>query len=220
MASDSRSALFMGAMIGGAVGYLLLLVTDFGGWYNYYYSAGFQEYGYVGVDTPASVLGLAVLGLPYLYTAFISLKGVRNPDALTGEIVSRTYIISVLGVVIIFIGAAVFVAAVSGSDDWWFDAGFYGSAIGGIIMVLCMRMLREQYRGVPGPASPAAYSQPYPLGNVQTPQPGYGEQSSVLAQQQAPPPEQASPAPKFCAGCGTPLRPGARFCERCGAAIR
>ena len=46
----------MGALLGSFVGALLLIFTDFGGWYNNYYYAGVQEWGYIGISSPISLL--------------------------------------------------------------------------------------------------------------------------------------------------------------------
>ena len=234
---DARNALFMGSLIGSGVGFLLLILTDFGGWSSYSSYYGISEWGYVGPNSPLAVLGLFILGLPLLYCALISLKGVRNPSSLTQGTVFRAFKLSILQLAVVFAGAIVFVIAVSGADDWWFGAGFYGSAIGGVLAVICLSSLRKSYAGaVPTPYVPGAM-QGFPQGQPQPHQsptsypqqqnyPTYGLESAPQPFAPGPPaqvaPSQQRPtaSPKFCPQCGGPLPSGARFCRACGSELR
>src|SRR5207244_4179789 len=76
--------------------------------------------------------------------------------------------LSILQLAIVFVGAIVFVIAVSGSD-WWFGAGFYGSAIGGILAAICLSSVRKSYAGTV--AAPSIYlpgaMQSFPQGQPQ-----------------------------------------------------
>ncbi len=148
MTQDSRSALFMGALIGCGAGFMLLILTDFGGWYNYNYYAGYQEWGYIGVSNPITLAILVALGLPFVYAAVISLKGAMNPNSLSLKAVSLAFYLAIIELILVFVGAVIFVVAVSGSSDWWFGAGFYGPAIGGILAVVCLFAARKFYRGL------------------------------------------------------------------------
>jgi len=232
---DSRSALFVGALFGSFVGTLLLIFTDFGGWYNYNYYAGYQTWGYIGVSNPISLAILIVLGLPFLFAAQISLKGVMNPNSLTPKSVSLAFYLSVTELIIIFVGAVIFVAAVSGSDDWWFGAGFYGPAIGGVLAVVCLFAARKAYKGVflpppPSPqgvpAGPMQYSMQQPPAYPPPPQVGHqtGSQNPYSPGYQ-PPAAQVQPRYQPTAQQGTQpyiqnqqyFPAGTRFCRRCGA---
>jgi hypothetical protein len=225
----------MGALIGSGAGFMLLILTDFGGWYNYNYYAGYQEWGYIGVSNPITLVIMIVLGLPFLYSAVISLKGAMNANSLTPKAVSLAFYLSVIELILVFVGAVIFVAAVSGSDDWWFGAGFYGPAIGGILTVVCLFAARKTYRGVILP--PYQYPQVAPAGAVQfqaqqppiylpPPQVGYqpGSQSAYPPGYQ--PPAVGPPSPNQPTGQQGPqpyiqnqqhLPAGVRFCRRCGA---
>lgn len=239
MAQESKTVLFMGSLLGSAVGFLLLILTDFGGWYNYYYYYGMSEWGYVG---PGSVLGffeMVVLGLPFLYVAMISLQGVRNPNELSQATVVRAFWLAIIELCLVLFGAAAFVAAVSGSDSWWFGPGFYGALIGGILAVVCLGSVRSTYTapGYPLAASglyPPGAPQPYPPGYPQSapPPPVYPPPQAHPSQSYPPPtypspPQTPAPAPvppaasptAFCPQCGSPVASGVRFCRSCGQPV-
>jgi hypothetical protein len=230
---DSRSALFVGALLGSLVGVLLLIFTDFGGWYNYNYYAGFREWGYIGISSPISLLGVIFFALPFIYCSFVSLKGAQNPNSLSPQTVALAYRVSIIGVALIIIAAVVFVVAVSGADDWWFDAGFYGSMIGGLLTVIMLRMAKAQYGTVPATTMPFGQTvQPlFHQGQQQSINPGvaqtggqipYFPQSYQQYPAQAPPtpPAQQAGSVRFCLICGAPVEQGMRFCQRCGAPIQ
>lgn len=240
-AQDARNALFMGSLIGSVVGFLLLILTDFGGWYSYSYYYGISEWGYVGPSSPLGFLGMFILGLPLLYCAVISLKGVRNPDSITQGTVSRAFKLSVLELAVVFIGAIAFVIAVSGADDWWFGAGFYGSAIGGVLTAICLSSARKSYAGAvpaPTPYLPEAM-QGFPQGQPQPQQyptsypqqatyPTYGLQSAAQPMGHPPAPSMPQPYPQPVAPAPAPAAPAQAapsqqrptdspmFCRQCG----
>jgi len=240
MAEESRPALFMGALFGSFVGYILLVFTSFGGWYSYYYYAGYASWGYVGGwAAPLGIPLMAVLGLPLLMCGILSLRAVRSPASVTRSMANRAFFLALTQLIIVAVGATAFVALVSGNDSWWFDAGFYGSAIGSLLAVLCLGVVRGTYPPVaPGPAPygwapapPAPYAppqQPYaqpPQPYTPPPAPGYapyGPQGGYAPAAPAPPPP-PQPAPassRFCAHCGAPMAPRTRFCGACGREVR
>jgi hypothetical protein len=223
--SDSRSALFVGATIGGVVALAVLFLSDFGGWYNYYYGSGTGVWYYIGVDSPISLAGIAVVCIPLFFALFVSLKGAQNPQSLTVQQVNRAFLGSIVQLVLIVIAAVVFVVAVSGSDDWWFGTGFYGSMIGVLMMMIFLRMVKQQYttsapQGFPQYGPPAQmYVQPGVQPYVQpseypAPQPQWPSGPPVGAARGQP------TSSKSCMQCGQPLAEGVRFCERCGRPIQ
>ena len=210
-----------------------MIFTDFGGWYNYNYYAGFREWGYIGISSPISLLGVIFFALPFIYCSFVSLKGAQNPNSLSPHTVALAYRVSIIGVILIIIAAVVFVVAVSGADDWWFDAGFYGSMIGGLLTVIMLRMAKAQYGTVQATTMPFGQTsqpvfyqgqqQPINQGVAQTGgQIPYVPQSYQQYPAQAPPtpPAQQAGSVRFCLKCGAPVEQGMRFCQRCGAQIQ
>ena len=225
--TTSRPALFVGALIGGIVAVAVLFLTDFGGWYNYYYYSGTSVWSYIGVDSPISLVGIAVVCIPLFFALSVSLKGAQNPDSLTMQQVNRALMASVIQLVLILVAAVVFVVAVSGSYEWWFGTGFYGSVIGVFMMMIFLRMAKQQYT-TPAPQGFAQYGPPAPMyiqPGVQpyTPPPAYTAPQPQPQGQTIPvggtAPEQL-PSMRFCAQCGQSLATGVRFCEKCGARIQ
>ena len=226
----SRPALFMGALLGSFVGYVLLVATSFGGWYNYGYYV--QSWGWV------EGWWLAPLGIPLLGAGLLSLQGLRSPATMTRARASGAFFLALTQLILVLVGAGVFVALVSENSDWWFDAGFYGSAIGSLVAVLCLGVVRGTYPPspyAPAPYAPvppgpyalpqAAYAPPPAQGYAPPPAPGYAPYGPPPAYAPAappppPPPPAVPPAPappRFCAHCGAPLAVGQRFCASCGA---
>lgn len=227
---DSRSALFVGALFGSFVGTLLLIFTDFGGWYNYNYYAGFREWGYIGISSPISLVGVIFFALPFIYCSFVSLKGAQNPNSLSPQTVTLAYRISIIGIVLIIIAAVVFVVAVSGSDEWWFGAGFYGSVIGGLLTVIMLRMAKAQYGTAQATTMPFGQTlQPvFYQGQQQAINPGtapiggqvpYAPQRYTAGAPLTPAAQQVVSV-RFCMKCGAPVGPDMRFCQKCGAPIQ
>ena len=236
----SRPALFMGALLGSFVGYVLLVATSFGGWYNYGYYV--QSWGWV------EGWWLAPLGIPLLGAGLLSLQGLRSPATMTRARASGAFFLALTQLILVLVGAGVFVALVSENSDWWFDAGFYGSAIGSLVAVLCLGVVRGTYPpGAPGPmpypappVQPGVYGPPPALGYAPPPipvyappptAPSYAPPASSYAPYAPPPayappppppplPTVAAPAPaanRYCARCGAPLAAGQRFCASCGS---
>ena len=221
----SRPALFVGAVIGGVVAVAVLFLTNFGGWYNYYYYSGTRVWNYIGVASPISLVGIAVVCIPLYFALFVSLKGAQNPDSVTLQQVNRAFVASVVQFVLIVIAAIVFVAAVSGSDDWWFDTGFYGSFIGVLMMMIFLRMAKQQYttpasQGYPQFGPPVQTYVP-PGAQPYAPPPAYpAPQSQWQSVPQGGATAGQQPSTKFCMQCGQPLAAGVRFCERCGRPVQ
>jgi hypothetical protein len=225
--ASSRPALFVGAMISGVVAVAVLFLTDFGGWYNYYYYSGTSVWNYIGVDSPISLVGIAVVCIPLFFALSVTLKGLQNPDSLTIQHVNHALIASVIQLVLILIAGVVFVIAVSGSYDWWFGTGFYGSVIGVFMMMIFLRMAKQQYTATT-PQGFNQYGQPTPMymqpgAQPYTAPPAYTTPQPPPQWQTAPVGDTVSgqrPASMFCSQCGQPLATGAMFCEKCGARIR
>lgn len=222
--ADNRKGLFFGGLFGSGGGFLLLVLTNFGGWYNYYYYQGVRTWNYIGIGSPVSVLGLVILGIPFLFCFVTTAKGFLNPNSVTPASVSLAFKLSIVQLIIIVIGAVVFVVAVSGSDDWWFGTGFYGSFVGAVLAVIFLSMLRKS-----GPASVVA-QYPYQQAGTQNiySAPQSAQKPYAMYQQPYVQPQQPTQpfqpieakSQRFCSNCGATITDGARFCEKCGKAIQ
>ena len=135
MSENQASTYFVGALITSAIGWILLLATDFGGFNGSNYYLGVYMWGGIGAFS-------GVYGVPILLTAFlllyctvISILILRFPERIPDKKYVRFGLyFAVISFVLSIIGGIIF-AAVAESEDWWwwFDAGFYAGAIGGLL---------------------------------------------------------------------------------------
>ncbi|MFQ5910299.1 MAG: zinc-ribbon domain-containing protein [Thermoplasmata archaeon] len=191
----------------GIIGAIMLLVGDFGGWYNYNYYAGYEEWIYVNVFGYAAVLILP-MALLLFFSAAVSLKAFRSPPPVARKLVQRGLIAALVVLIITVIGAVALLAATMDASDNWLGVGFYGAFFGSLLASI---LLGYEYKRM-GRAMPRPYPAPY-----QAPPPAYGPYAQPPPPQPAPQAPQPPPQPR-CTNCGTPLQPGVKFCPTCGAA--
>ncbi len=138
MSENQASTYFVGALITSAVGWILLLATDFGGFNGSNYYLGVYMYGGIGAWS-------GVYGLPILLTAFcliyctiISILILRFPEKIPDKkFVQYGFFLAVISFILSIINGIVF-AVVAESEGWWwwFDAGFYAGVIGGLLTAI------------------------------------------------------------------------------------
>jgi hypothetical protein len=144
MENKSPTAIFTGALITSAVGALMFLIFDFGGWYYRVEYAGAQldRYGAVGLLTPYFPL-ILVLAASLFYAAYVSYTGLR-PGAASpnrGQVYCAFW--ATLAVFCVLVAGAVIFAGlmvVQDLEDWWLDAGFYAGAIGSALSAVLLRL--------------------------------------------------------------------------------
>ena len=183
------STYLMGGLICSVVAGLLVLFTEFAG---SYWNDGYVE-GWVDVwmwTTPGLIL-LLPLGLVFLAAAGYASSGMRDPRYITVDRLSKARNISVGATVWVFVDAIIFVALAVGYDwdEWWFESGFYGGAIGGILSVIFFQMAVNQARATGYPAQAIAWPAPG------QPQPYQYPTYAAPPPQAAPPPAQYAPPP-------------------------
>ena len=127
---------------------ILLLVTEFGGWYGYYawYGGSYEEWGsiHVGVEIFGPIIIL--IAFLYLLSALVSIMGVLKPDKITKGIVTLAPLLSLIAFILVLVGGLAFAIVMSGTDNWWwFGAGFYGGAIGGLLSTIFLIFARLKY---------------------------------------------------------------------------
>ncbi len=138
MSNENVSNYYMGSFIGSLTGGLMILLFDFAGWDDSNYYLGIYSEGWIATDSIGGVLFLGPIGVALLYIAYNSYKGTK--ETLSIETLELIYKISVGALVAILIGALIFIISISAEDVyWWFDAGFYGGAIGSLISTLLLR---------------------------------------------------------------------------------
>ncbi|OLS23640.1 MAG: hypothetical protein HeimC2_25440 [Candidatus Heimdallarchaeota archaeon LC_2] len=136
MSSENVFNNYMGAFIGSLVGGLLLLLFDFGGWYNNFQAFEIWEYYGVFYDPGAFVLIVGV-SVALLFVAYGSYNATKEKPS--DEELYRMYKISLTALIIIAVGGIVFSTSASENDDWWLDTGFYGGIIGSFISTMFLR---------------------------------------------------------------------------------
>ena len=130
-------------MITSVVGGILLLFTDFAGWYNSGYYV--NSWGWVGpnLDNPLSVIPFLILSCCLFYGTYVSYLGFSD-QPVTFKLINRAFLLSAVVLAVVFIGALIFVVLeISSDDEWWFDAGFYGGFIGSLLSTVFLYQLKK-----------------------------------------------------------------------------
>ena len=133
------------SMITSVIGGILLLFTDFAGWDGSNYYLGFYEYGYIGsnLENPLSIIPFLILAVMLFYGTYISFLGFQGYD-LDAKKVNIAFILSLAVLIVVLIGALIFLVSVIADDVWWwFDAGFYGGLIGSALTVVMFRQIKN-----------------------------------------------------------------------------
>ena len=144
MNGSPASPFFVGSLITSVVGSVMLLATDFAGWFFSSGDAGItvEVWGYIGLLTTYFPL-IAVLSGTLLYCAYVSFTALRNPEAEPDPVpIDRAYKGSLAVFATVLVGALVFaiVMLTDEPDDWWLDSGFYGGAIGALLTAILLRL--------------------------------------------------------------------------------
>ena len=129
-----KTIFFMGALIFSAIGGILLLAFDFGGWNGSNYYLGVYIWG--GINAWNSIFSIPILisGLMLLYCAAISVLVLWFPDKIPDKkMIQFGFYFAAIVVTLSVIGGVIFAVDMEIEDVWWwFDAGFYGGLIGSI----------------------------------------------------------------------------------------
>ena len=129
---------YVGSLITSIVGAILLLATDFAGWYNE--TSGTREWGWISVDAsiPAAIL-LIILALCLLYCSYISFLGLQTSnEEPTQDKLRLGLILSGFVFLVVLIGGLIFVGVMLSDEptDWWLDTGFYAGLLGSFLTAL------------------------------------------------------------------------------------
>jgi hypothetical protein len=140
---SNQQPFFIGTLILSGIGFLLVLFTDWGGWYYYNYYGGYEVWGWVSLFTWAGFFPLFLMAGIFSFTSYISYLGLRTPEKLSDQFLLFGFLGSIVIVIINILALIIFAIAVSDSD-WWLDAAFYASFIGGILNSVLFYLLRKQ----------------------------------------------------------------------------
>ncbi|MFX0036527.1 MAG: hypothetical protein ACFE9I_12925 [Candidatus Hermodarchaeota archaeon] len=138
MSENQTLPYFVGALITSALGWILLLATNFGGFDGSNYYLGVYVYG--GIGAWSGVYGLPILLTAFLllYCTIMSILVLRFPDKIPDKrFIHYGFYLSAVAFILSIINGIVF-AAVAESEEWWwwFDAGFYAGVIGGLLTAI------------------------------------------------------------------------------------
>lgn len=142
--TSELQGILVGQIVLSSIGALLLVVTDFGGYY--FSQTGVDVYGYIylGSGLLASLLILlAVAGFGLaLYGAGRSLQAKELPPELLRSYAQMSVQGGVLAAGVAAIGGLVLgVDSTLEGIEWWLDAGFYGAFVGGLLTALFGRLV-------------------------------------------------------------------------------
>ena len=208
--TDEQSPILIIPAIFAVIGGLMLLIGEFGGWYNY--SAGTRTYGSIHAETIAIVLILP-MALLLFFSAFASLKAYRSSLPVARKLVLWGLIASMIVFIVVLIGGIVLLAETWDATSNWLSEGFYGGFFGGLISLIVLAYERKRMGQALGPMAPRQPAQYQPYGQpAQPPQPAPYQQPPQPA-----PPQPQPPAQPQCRNCRALLQPGVKFCHICGA---
>ncbi len=144
MQDNNLNAFFVGSLIASAVGAVMLLVDDFGGWYYQISYAGVltDRYGSIGLISVYFPV-LAVLAAALLYSGYVSYIALRSDDSgPSASLVRRAYNSSVAAFGATAALAVIFAIIMSTQDveDWWLGGGFYGAAVGSVFSAILLKL--------------------------------------------------------------------------------
>jgi hypothetical protein len=125
-----------GQLIITLIGGLLLIISDFAGFYHYDYYNKIEKWGsvYLGSGFISSLL-IVVTAIGLFLSAWYSFQIMKNDSLTTEKILTleaNVEKILLVSMSITVAGGLIFAASeiITQTQEWWFDAGFYGALVG------------------------------------------------------------------------------------------
>jgi len=132
--NSQQNNFFVGSFITSVVGAAALILADFAGWYWGNYYVGVEERGWLDVSfdnilVAPILLTAAILLLLCTYISIIALRGELPPQYL-----QYSKFAALISIGLQLVVAIIFIVIITlDESEWWFDFGFYGGFIGGIL---------------------------------------------------------------------------------------
>ncbi|MHA2251613.1 MAG: hypothetical protein ACXAD7_14710 [Candidatus Kariarchaeaceae archaeon] len=132
----------VGSLITSAIGAVLLFVTDFGGWQErmngdyYYFWIGSEN-----ADITGQII-LVILGVGLVMCSYLSFEGMRSTEFSPSKL-NLGFNIAVGVSIGTIIELFLFINSVSDYEDYWLDAGFYGSLVGSILTAILFKLAKD-----------------------------------------------------------------------------
>ncbi len=123
--SQEQNTNLLISMIFSAIAIVLIIFTDFGG---FYYYPG--VWIYVNILTNFST-GFLLIGITATlgYHIIVMNKAYSQKRALSRQEIKSAKNINMVGIIFFIAGLIVFLLETSETDEWWFDAAFYAILI-------------------------------------------------------------------------------------------
>jgi hypothetical protein len=142
----------IGQLIITFIGGLLLITSDFAGFYHYDYYNKIEKWGsvYLGSGFISSLL-IVVTAIGLFLSAWYSFQIMRNDSFTTEKILTleaNAEKILLVSMSITVAGGLIFAASeiISQTQEWWFDAGFYGALVGSMIGMVFAKQISAKVR--------------------------------------------------------------------------
>jgi len=182
----SQANILLGlAMVFSLIGGIMLMVLEFGGWYNYNDYHHTREWGWVGpLENPVSFLPFLLVAGSLWYCTYIAYQGFSSKVGLNRSLIQRGFVISLIVFIIVIIGGATLIILTIENDSQWLSAGFYGGAIGSLLTFILFWLGLKNIPKAQGGKRPGYGAPPY--GAQQRYPQTQAPQSSAPSQQSPP----------------------------------
>lgn len=134
---------YLGLLIVNAIAGILILATDFGGFY--YYTGSLYIWNYVNLLNPIAAPFILIAAVCFFYSVYFSIiKLLKKEEYLPPYNFNIGFSLSIVALILVILGAIAVVIIGIDATEWWFDAGFYGGFIGGILNLLLYVLIKLQ----------------------------------------------------------------------------
>ena len=135
---------FVGALITSVVGAILLFFTDFAGWLE----GGYDYYVHTGVlfAGPAPIF-IILMAAALLLTGGYSAWSLATKAAVDEKQLKLVLLINIgVCAVSVLLTISLWIWFTVLDVEWWLDAGFFGSLIGGILTALFFKLALDNLK--------------------------------------------------------------------------
>lgn len=137
------SVFYIGLLIVNLIAGILILATDFGGFY--YYTGTLRIWEYVNLLNPIGAPIIIVVVICFFYSVFFALmKLLKKEEYIPKNGFNIGYYLSFAALILVVLGTIAVVIIGLDATEWWFDAGFYGGIIGGLLNFILYLLIKKQ----------------------------------------------------------------------------
>jgi hypothetical protein len=153
-------------MLTSFIAMVMLMTTEFAGWYNY--TETVESWGSIGFyfDAPLMMFLILIVVLCLLYNFFISIMGIQTTsyEPTRGKLIIGM-ILAFIAFLMVLIGWIVFEMEMQSEDysDWWVGPGFFGGLFGSLLTFIFILLAHREVSRMQAPP-PGAHPPPGPHG--------------------------------------------------------